>query len=102
MIVIEKNEGPKIAYEATVKKLTLGDDELTLNLSKYERDEEVEIDVCIDEDGLLTVGQLSKYYVANIIVPARQYEDDERTIPVAFDMDKVTLILWALEVQTNG
>ena len=41
MIVIEKNEGPKIDYEiqntATKKKITF-DDDLTINLAKREED----------------------------------------------------------------
>lgn len=92
MTVIEKNVGPKVAYEVTGNKITFGDDEITLNLSKYERDEEVQIDICRDDDHILIAGP-SKYFVANIIIPARQHEDDE---PVPFDIDNVTLVLWAL------
>ena len=92
MTVIEKNVGPKMAYEVTGNKITFGDDEITLNLSKYERDEEVQIDICRDDDHILIAGP-SKYFVANIIIPARQYEDDE---PVPFDIGNVTLVLWAL------
>lgn len=92
MTVIEKNVGPKVAYEVTGNKITFGDDEITLNLSKYERDEEVQIDICRDDDHILIAGP-SKYFVANIIIPARQYEDDE---PVPFDIGNVTLVLWAL------
>ena len=93
MTVIEKNKGTKVAYEVTGNKITFGDDEITLNLSKYERDEEVQIDVCTDEDHILIAGP-SKYFVANIIIPARQYGEDGTA--VAFSMENVTLVLWAL------
>ncbi len=97
MIIKEINVGPKIAYEVSGKKITFGDDELMLNLSKYERDQEVIINICNDDDGILIAG-LSKYFVANIIIPARSYDGET---PVPFDMDKVELDLWALETKED-
>ena len=41
MIIKEVNEGKKIAYEVDGNRIYFGDDELMLNLSKYERDVEV-------------------------------------------------------------
>ena len=32
MTVIEKNKGPKVAYEVTGNKITFGDDEITLTI----------------------------------------------------------------------
>ena len=93
MNVIEQNHGKKIDYEVNGNKITFGDDELTLNLSKYERDEEVQIDVCTDDERILIAGP-SKYFVANIIIPARSYNDTGEALP--FSMDSVTLVLWAL------
>lgn len=95
MNIIEVNVGQKIEYEVHNNKITFGDDELTLNLSKYERDDEVVIHVCIDHENIIT-SSLSENFVANIVIPAREYEDEERTQPVAFSMDRVTLFLWAL------
>ena len=97
MIIKEVNVGQKIAYSEEGNRIFFGDDELMLNLSKYERDEEVKIDICTDDDHILIAG-LSKYFVANILIPAREYEDEDKTIPVPFDMGKVTLMLWALPV----
>ena len=48
MIIVEKNEGPKISYVEKGTKITF-DDELMLNLAKYERDEDNHIDVCRDK-----------------------------------------------------
>ena len=50
------------------------DGELSLDLSKYERDFEVKIDVTENEYNQLQVG-LSKKYVAQIIIPEREYKD---------------------------
>lgn len=96
MIIKEVNEGKKIAYEVDGSRIYFGDDELMLNLSKYERDTEVVINICMDSDHILT-SSLSEYFVANLIIPARAYEDEEKTKPVAFSMDNVTLMLWAIE-----
>ena len=111
MIIIEKNEGTKIDYEiqntATKKKITF-DDDLTINLAKREEDWPVHIDVCYDSDGDLVLGTAAgRAYVAEIDIPAREYEsaeppvdpDDEPAPPVPkpLDLDKVTLSLWAIE-----
>jgi len=106
MIVIEKNEGTKIGYEVTKTSICF-DDDLTINLAKRQKDWDVHIDVCSDEDGALVIGAESgKYYVAQIDIPPIEYEaveeaaeGEEQAAPVAkaLDMDKVTLTLWALE-----
>lgn len=109
MIIVEKNEGPKIDYEiqntATKKKITF-DDDLTINLAKREEDYPVHIDVCFDQDGDLVIGTAAgRAYVAEIDIPARQYieeadpDDPEQTIlvPVPLDLDNCTLSLWAIE-----
>lgn len=109
MIIVNKNEGPKIDYEiqntATKKKITF-DDDLTINLIKREEDWAVHIDVCFDADGCLVIGTAAgRAYVAQIDIPARQYteeadpDDPEQTIrvPVPLDLDTVTLSLWSVE-----
>ena len=109
MIIVEKNEGPKIDYEiqntATKKKITF-DDDLTINLIKREQDWAVHIDVCYDEDDELVLGTAAgRRFVAEIDIPARRYneipdpEDPEGgTIrePIPLDLDLCTLSLWAL------
>ena len=109
MIIIEKNEGPKIDYEiqntATKKKITF-DDDLTINLAKREEDWPVHIDVCFDQDGNLVLGTAAgRRYVAEIDIPARRYDvqpdpedpDEEIRTPIPLDLDLCTLSLWALE-----
>jgi len=113
MNVIEVNEGPKIDYEVRKTKITFGDDELTLNLARLERDDDISVDICIDEYGILHTG-LAREYVAQIEIPARQYDmvekdnpdydpEDETSqkviqekIAVPFSMDNVTLKLYSI------
>lgn len=104
MIVIEKNEGTKIEYEVSKTKITFAD-ELMLNLAKLEKDWPVHKDICMDADGDLTTGVGDGlYYVAEIDIPAREYEDQEseEDLPAAkpLYMSKVTLTLWGLENPT--
>jgi hypothetical protein len=103
MITVEKNQGDKVAYELQGDVLAFRGGELALDLSKYERDFPVHIDVCSNEYDMLVVGP-SRMYVAEIDIPARGY-DEEQTgdpenpvalVPRAFDVSKVQLTLWAL------
>lgn len=102
MIVIEKNEGPKIPYEVTGKKITF-DDDLTINLSKRQADEPVHIDICYDRFEDLVIGAAAgRAYVAELDLPAKVYEttgegDEAETHALPLDMDEVTLTLWAVE-----
>ena len=117
MIVIEKNEGPKIPYSVRTTKVTF-DDDLTINLAKREQDWAVHIDICTDADGELVIGAaVGRMYVAEIDIPARRYEivpssvseeqtesgdedlpdeGSEERVPVPLDMNNVTLSLWAI------
>jgi hypothetical protein len=82
-----------------------------LNLTKYERDNDVHIDICYDQYGCLVVGAVTgAMYVAEIDIPARRYTqtvtviqdgDEEResnsAAPLPLDMDTVTFTLWSIE-----
>ena len=94
-----------------VKKITFGDDELTINLASRERDFEVSLDICIDEEDGVVIGTggRAQKYAAQIVIPARRYdviedgedengEPKEVPMPIPFDMSLCTLILWGLEV----
>jgi hypothetical protein len=109
--VIEKTPGEYIEYEVSAKKITFGDDELTVNLATRERDYEVSLDICIDSDGGIVIGTGGKAqrYAAQIVIPARMYDvadngenedgsTQEIPVPLPFDMKRCTLILWGLEV----
>ena len=101
MIIVEKNQGPKIPYEVNGTKICF-DDDLTINLSKRQQDWGVHIDVCSDQDGELVIGTAAgRAYVAEIDIPAREYTtpegEGEQPEPIPLDMDTVTLSLWAIE-----
>ena len=111
MIVVEKNEGQKIPYGVTGRKITF-DDDLTINLEKREADWPVHIDICTDNDGCLCIGAaVGRAYVAEIDIPARQYkpvEDEDadaddmempQAEPIPLSMQDVTLTLWAINTK---
>lgn len=105
MIIINKNEGPKIPFEVSGTTITF-DDELSLKLAKLQKDEPVHKDICYDEDGDLCVGAAAgRAYVAEIDIPAKEYiyhdigegEEPIQPTPVPLNMDEVTLTLWAIK-----
>lgn len=110
--VVEKTPGKHIEYALSGgKKITFGDDELTINLASRERDFEVSLDICIDEEDGVVIGTggRAQKYAAQIVIPARRYdiiedgedengEPKEVPMPIPFDMSLCTLILWRLEV----
>lgn len=107
MIILEKNEGIKIPYTVDGTRVTFNE-ELMVNIEKYERDFEQHLDICRDENRCLAMG-LASNYVVQIDIPARQYidvidgKDDEghdkiTKSPLPLDMDTVTLTLWNTEV----
>lgn len=109
MKIIEKNEGKKIGYELMGTRLFLGDWELMIDLSKYQKDDPVSIDVCHDANGNLTMGtERGLTYVAQVDIPKAEYdftgcetgagENGQGNSPVRLplDTDEVTLTLWAI------
>ena len=102
MIVENKNMGTKVEY--TVQGTVISfNEEITLDLAKYERDFPVHLDLSKNEHDMLILG-VKRQYVAEIDIPARVYEEDldeEENIyqvPVALDMSTLKLTLWSLEV----
>ena len=123
--VIEKNAGQKIDFEQSGTRLIFGDDEIMLNAAKYQKDWDVEVDICRDKSGNLTIGTGSGLrYVAQVMIPAATYTETE--IPAEetaealaaedaaegdgmnqkttmqrdknpLDMGDVTVILWSIE-----
>lgn len=118
--VVEKTSGDKIPYRVTSKGVIyFGDDDLSIKLPNYERDDEVNIDICMNAYNMLVMGQGVRY-VAQISIPPRVYtesivESDDSSMetsdsefggmsrvktirePVPFDIDKCTLYLWGIE-----
>lgn len=123
--VIEKNAGQKIDFEQSGTRLIFGDDEIMLNAAKYQKDWDVEVDICRDKSGNLTIGTGSGLrYVAQVEIPAATYTETEieaeepAEAPTSedaaegdgmnqkttvqrdknpLDMGDVTVILWSIE-----
>lgn len=112
MQIIEKNEGQKVAFEENGTMVFLGDYELMINASKYQRDWPVHIDICSNRDNQLVVGTgAGLYYVAQLDIPAAKYtvppetepgqeEEGEAPVIIPLDMSEVTLTLWSIENPT--
>jgi hypothetical protein len=109
MRIVEKNIGRKIDYALDGTKLSFANGELTLDLARYQKDVPVTRDIMADSEGLLTNGP-GQYYIAQVEIPAREYEDapdvsDEEDDeaeqterqPLPLDTDKVTLYLFSVE-----
>lgn len=112
MIVVEKNTGLKLPYEVVGTKLFLND-EIILNLAKYQRDWSVTMDVCLNQDDMLVIGAATGlYYAAQVYIPACEYEAVEEpvlydedhmggsskpAVKLPLDMNKVELTLWAID-----
>ncbi len=106
-----------IDYEVTRKSITFGDEELSINLSKKERDYEISVDVIRDYSGglLCAINSSAERYVAQVIIPAREYVESIEPNPdydpddpeseeeihtrtaVPFDIDRCELKLYEEE-----
>jgi len=103
--VVEVNEGTKIDFEQMGTKIFFGDDEIMVNVAKYQKDESNTIDIVIARDGTLAIGADSGIrYAAQIEIPANEYnyienEETEETerVKVPLDMADVTLRLWSID-----
>jgi hypothetical protein len=106
MIIKEKTPGVKIPYELMGDLLIL-DKQLYLNLPVYQRDFPVSLDISRNEYGMIVMG-LSRSYVAQIDIPAREYDEvetgktDDEGNPIKemvarpFSLETVTLTLWGV------
>lgn len=102
MNIVEKNEGRKILYSVSGTRITF-DDMLTIDLKRYQKDEEKNIDISLNDDDMLQMG-LGKWYVANILIPPKEYEVDLEGVVTEkpLDMGRVTLTLWELPFNYIG
>ena len=113
MNVVDKNEGTKIQYAAKGTKISFAEGELTLDLSRYQKDDPVTKDIMIDSEGFLTMGK-GDYYAAQVEIPAREYDEETVTetvtengeeveretlqrTPKPLNMNNVTLYLFSID-----
>lgn len=107
VIHLPENGTSFIGYEVDGKTIDFDDGELSFRVDKKERDYEVVIDICQDYTGGLVMGaDAGDRYVAQLLIPEREYEDIENTEngeavterkAVPFSMDRCTLTLWEME-----
>jgi hypothetical protein len=105
--VKEINEGEKIEFDQSGTKLTL-DDQLMINVAKYQKGFPVHVDICMDADRNLCTGIADGlFYVAQIDIPETKYETTEATEDkeatttiIPLDMADVTLTLWSIDQLT--
>lgn len=113
MKIVEKNEGRKIDFNLEGTRLDFADGALSLNLARYQQDDPVTRDIMVDSEGYLVMGR-GRYYVAQVEIPAREYEETElpaeetgeggmsampsiERTPLPLDTDDVTLYLFAID-----
>jgi hypothetical protein len=109
-------KGPFLEFFENGSVLSHG--EHTIDCARLQDDSQVIVDVCMDGNGDLTLGAdgSAATYVANVIIPARQYQEqvvlDENDNPVPgddgqeqikrvaleLDMGQVTGNLWTMPV----
>lgn len=104
--VVEKNVGPKIEWAQSNTKLIFGDDDLSLNCAKRQREQDIEVDICFDSEKNLVIGtSQAESYVAQILIPGFKYEEVETEVEGEtvvtrvqkdLDMSEVVLTLWAI------
>lgn len=103
--IVEKNEGTKIDFEQSGKKLFFGDDEIMVNAAKYQREYPVHLDICANKDQNLVIGVgEGTYYVAQVDIPAIEYaeteaegEDESGREALPLNMADVVVTLWSID-----
>ena len=111
--MVEKTGGVKVDLRVSGTKVYLGDDEMVLNLSKYERDDPVHIDIGLNARGFLTFG-VSDRYAVQLDIPGREYElvdsgelDENgsprmKKVAKPFSMNNVTITLWGRPAESDN
>lgn len=111
--------GPGPYLEFFRNGTVLSHDEHIIDCAALQGDSQVTVDVCMDPAGNLTLGAggISSAYVAQVIIPAKQYQEqvvrdkDGNPVPgedgseqiervaIPLDMDQVIANLWAMPVR---
>lgn len=103
IIHLPENGTQFVEYEIDGNTIDFNDGELTIKLSKKERDEDCMLDIVEDATGGLICSTAGgRKYVAQIFIPARQYEitgegEEATRKAVPFDVDRCVLTLWEME-----
>ena len=107
MQVVNMSSGRKVPYELRETTLDFANGALAIDLSRWQEDDPVTVDIKATRKGHLTTGRGS-YYVAQAEIPARQYQEPaedsgDRTDgggerkPLPLNTDEVTLRLFSID-----
>lgn len=98
MVIRKKPENAKnvVEYEIRNKTIDFEDGELAFSVAKRQQDDDVTLYICRDYMGGLVMGAATgETYVAELFIPARQYEEEDgELVPVPFNIDECVLTLW--------
>lgn len=109
MIITNASSGQKAKYSLSGTELTVGD--VTIDLQEKQRTVQRVIDICLDNQLETMQEGLGAWYVANVIIPPKQYtlqstgEKDENgdditeEVELPIDVSQVELRLWGLPQQ---
>lgn len=109
MIITNASSGQKAKYSLNGTELTVGD--VTIDLQEKQRTVQRVIDICLDNQLETMQEGLGAWYVANVIIPPKQYtlqstgEKDENgdditeEVELPIDVSQVELRLWGLPQQ---
>lgn len=109
MIITSASGGQKANYSLNGTVLTVGD--VSIDLQERQKDVQKVIDICLDNQLETMREGLGAWYVANIIIPPKQYtiqpsgEKDEndndimKEVEMPIDTSQVELRLWGLPPQ---
>lgn len=103
MIISKVAAGETAAFSLRSGVLKI-EGQVEIPLAERQEENERVIDVCLDNDLLRVREGLGAWYVATVVVPAREYEyvegetDEEpgELVAIPLDVKKVKLVLWPL------
>ena len=103
MIISKVAAGETAAFSLRSGVLKI-EGQVEIPLAERQEENERVIDVCLDNDLLRVREGLGAWYVATVVVPAREYEyvegetDEEpgELVAIPLDTKKVKLVLWPL------
>lgn len=106
--VIEKNRGAKVPYRINGNEVCFRNS-LTINVAAYEVEDDNIIRIFTDRMGCLLCTASEDYCcIAEICIPGKEFVSDQKAVyegdlpvvtktQVPFQIEKCTLILWAME-----
>ncbi|MYL45067.1 AAA family ATPase [Virgibacillus halodenitrificans] len=109
MIITNANTGEKASFSLSGSKLTVG--KVIIDLQEKQKSIENVIDICLDNQLQTMREGMGAWYVANIIIPSKQYsleptgETDEegnqvmQEVELPVNLSRVELRLWGLPPQ---